>query len=114
MLASFELAVDDVGLAVEGQYGDLVEFRVNDPVFGDTGLGIFLALFLQIAAAVFVARADDLHHQIGTLPVFVGHSVGMFRTHEQDVGLADTCLARVARVPHEENFAKISRRHERM
>ncbi len=42
LLASFELTVDDVALAVQGQYGDLLKCWVNDPVLGDAGLGVFL------------------------------------------------------------------------
>jgi hypothetical protein len=104
----------DVDLIFEGQYGDLAKLGVDDPVFGDSGLGILLAFSRQVAAASFVARANDLHHQVGTLPVIVGDAVGMFRVHEHDVGLSVLSGPETDAYPYKENFAEIPCGHEQL
>ena len=106
LLAALELAVDDVSLAVEGQYRDLSDFRIDNPIFRNAGLGIFVAFRLQVAAAVIVARAHDFHHQVRTFPVFVGHSVRMVRAHEQDIRLAKFAGPQPDAHPAKKDFAE--------
>ena len=45
-----ELAMHMIGRAFECQHKDRFGFRVDDPVFGNAGLGIFLAFRFQVAS----------------------------------------------------------------
>ena len=81
--------MDGVILPVQTQYGNPFVAGIDDPVFGDAGLGVLLAFLLEVAPAVFGPAADDFHYQIGALPEFVAYPIRMFLEHKNDVRFAD-------------------------
>jgi hypothetical protein len=59
--------VDDVGRAVQDQDADLSQLSVDDPMLGNAGLGVPVALRDQVALAVALAFAHHFHHEVGAL-----------------------------------------------
>src|SRR5262249_25712395 len=64
LLAAPEHAVDRISRAFENQDGDLLQLAVDDPVLGDAGPGIFLALLHQVTIAIAWGVADYLYHEV--------------------------------------------------
>ena len=59
-----ELTVDAVLVFVEDQHADRFRLRVNDPVFGNAGLGVLAPLRLQVPGPVLFVIADDFDYQV--------------------------------------------------
>ena len=93
-------------LAIERQDSDLFKFRVNDPVLGDTGPGVFLAFVFKSRRRSSSQRRPP--PSPGRHPPSIRLSSGWrVPPHKQDIGLAILAWPEPHANAHEEDFAKI-------
>src|SRR5438874_1034397 len=104
----------NIAIIRQSQHGDLFVLWIDNPVLGDAGSCVIAALLDQIAAPIFAATADDLHHQVSALPEEFADPVGMFLQHEYDVGLAVLSGLNADANTHEEYFANVTLQGKRL
>ena len=68
----------------------------------------------QVAMAVAGAIADDLHHQVGAVPVVLGDPALVFGPHEDDIGLAKLPFPEAHTHPGWKGFAEAMSPGERI
>src|SRR5262249_21942680 len=89
LLTRTKVAVDLVRLALQCQDEDVLLPGIDDPVFRDAGLGVFVSLRHQIAFAIRRGAADHFHDQVSAFPEFFLAPVVIFRFHEHYVRIAE-------------------------
>src|SRR5262249_1553141 len=72
-----------IGIVHERENCYCLVLGMDDPIFGDTSLGIISTLHLCIA--LWIIRADNLNHKIGAEPVGVLTTRIVGVAHEQQV-----------------------------
>src|SRR6516162_2304050 len=100
--------MNHIGQTLECKHRDLLELRIDDPVFGDAGLSVFLPLDFQVALTA--VGADDFDDQISALGELLAEPGLVLGCDEDQIGLAVFSLPELHLVSGNEHRSQSPRR----